>query len=111
MLMHGIELQTAVRYDRHIVYVIFNNSSYGATYFNNKKNIPEMSELPTHEWAKFAESFGAIGLRAASLQALEAGLQNARKHRGVTVIDVLCSKLPETPAYNYKQRVKDAEVL
>src|SRR5260363_55619 len=33
MLMHGIEIQTAARYKRDILYIVFNNSYYGATYF------------------------------------------------------------------------------
>ncbi|MTJ82865.1 MAG: thiamine pyrophosphate-binding protein, partial [Telmatospirillum sp.] len=111
MLMHGMEIQTAARYRRPVIYVVFNNSSYGATYFNNIHNIPEMSALPTHAWAMFARSLGAAGHRVTSLDELEEAVVAARAATGATVIDVLCSKLPETPAHRYKQNVKSSGVL
>lgn len=111
MLMHGMEIQTAVRYRVDIIFIVFNNSYYGATYFNNRNNIDEMSQLPTHDWVKFAEAFGARGKRVFDTDDLKRTLAEARDARGPFVIDLVCSHLPDTPADEYKQRVRRAEVL
>ncbi|AJP60141.1 hypothetical protein UC34_24820 (plasmid) [Pandoraea vervacti] len=111
MLMHGTEIQTAVRYHADIVYIVFNNAYYGATYFNNRNNIAEMSQLPTHDWVKFAEAFGARAKRVSTLHELQKTLDEIRDQPGPFVIDLICSHLPDTPASEYKTRVRHAEVL
>ncbi|WP_081463813.1 thiamine pyrophosphate-dependent enzyme [Candidatus Glomeribacter gigasporarum] len=111
MLMHGIEIQTAARYKRDILYIVFNNSYYGATYFNNKRNIKEMSALPTHNWKKFSESLGLTGWRVNTLDELRSALKNKSEQSGTFLIDMICDHEPETPVSEYKARVVEAGVL
>lgn len=111
MLMHGIEIQTAARYHLDIVYIIFNNGFYGATYFNNIHNIDEMSVLPPHDWVSFAKTFGVAAQRVSTLADLNDVLNAIKRRAGPFVIDLVCSHLPETPAHEYRARMRQAEVL
>ncbi|MGR7464293.1 thiamine pyrophosphate-dependent enzyme [Klebsiella aerogenes] len=38
MLMQGMELATAAKYRQNVLFVVFNNASYAASYFNNIDN-------------------------------------------------------------------------
>src|SRR5260363_157994 len=105
------EIQTAARYKRDILYIVFNNSYYGATYFNNKRNIKEMSALPTHNWKKFSESLGLTGWRVNTLDELRSALKNKSEQSGTFLIDMICDHEPETPVSEYKARVVEAGVL
>ncbi|WP_260639550.1 thiamine pyrophosphate-binding protein [Streptomyces angustmyceticus] len=108
-LMHGMEIQTAVRYRRNIIFAIFDNSSYGATYMNNKNNLPELSVLPVHDWVKFAESMGASGFRATSLDELDTVVQKVKDADGVHVIHVMVDRDAATPAQSYRENLKSFE--
>jgi acetolactate synthase I/II/III large subunit len=106
MPMHGMEIQTALRYRVDISYIVFNNSHYGATCFDNRNNIDEMSQLPTHDWVKFADAFGARGKRVFATDDLQRTLADARDAPGSFLNDLVCSP----PANEYKQRARRAEV-
>ncbi|MFI9254261.1 thiamine pyrophosphate-binding protein [Streptomyces sp. NPDC053069] len=108
-LMNGMEIQTAVRYRRNIIYAVFDNSSYGATYMNNKQNLPELSVLPGHDWAKFAESVGANGYRVTSLDELDTVVQKVKDVDGVHVLHVLVDRDAATPARTYRANLKAFE--
>ncbi|ELS50336.1 thiamine pyrophosphate-binding protein [Streptomyces viridochromogenes] len=108
-LMNGMEIQTAVRYGRDIVYAIFDNSSYGATYMNNKQNLPELSVLPGHDWAKFAEAVGANGFRVNSADELDTVLQKIKDVHGVHVLHILVDRDAATPARTYRANLKAFE--
>lgn len=109
-LMNGMEIQTAVRYRRNIVYAVFDNSSYGATYMNNKQNLPELSVLPVHDWAKFAESVGANGFRVTSLDELDTVVQKIKDVDGVHVLHILVDRDAATPARTYRANLKAFEL-
>ncbi len=105
MLMHGMEIQTAARYNRDILYIVFNNAYYGATYFNNKRNIKEMSALPSHDWRKLAQALGLTAWRVNTLDELSDALKEKKKRHGTFLIDMICSHEAETPASEYKKRI------
>lgn len=108
-LMNGMEIQTAVRYQRAIIFAIFDNSSYGATFMNNRQNLPELSVLPGHDWVKFAESVGANGFRVRSLDELEVVAEKIKDSDGVHVLHILVDRDAATPARSYRDNLKSFE--
>lgn len=91
MLMHGMEIQTAARYEVKILYVILNNSAHGAIHIDAISNgsIPEQfSELPCHSWTGFAASLGVAARRVDRLDDLEDALSEASRLNGPFVLEV-----------------------
>ena len=72
MLMHGIELVSAVRYRLPILFVICENGAYGSQYLRNPST--PMAELPKVDWCAFARSLGIETRHAACLESLHAAL-------------------------------------
>lgn len=105
-LMQGMEIQTAVRYGRNIIFAIFDNASYGATHMNNLQNIPELSALPSHDWVKFAESMGATGFRVTSIGELDTVTQKIKDSEGVHVLHLVVDRDTPTPAGSYRNNLK-----
>ncbi|PTB16820.1 acetolactate synthase I/II/III large subunit [Trinickia symbiotica] len=97
MLMHGVEMQTAARYDIPLVCVVLNNSAYGNPKLRADRISPELGrlhELPTHDWAKFAASLGALGMTVHDASDLEDAFEQALQARTAVVIDVRTENVP-----------------
>jgi acetolactate synthase-1/2/3 large subunit len=97
MLMHGIEMQTAARYGIPLICVVLNNSAYGNPKLRAEKISPAMGrlhELPTHDWAKFAESIGACGVTVHEESALAEAFEHALHAGKAVVIDVRTGNFP-----------------
>jgi acetolactate synthase-1/2/3 large subunit len=65
LLMHGMEIHTAVRYKVPMVITVINNSALGNVYLRALHESPEavrLAEIPTQQWAEFACSLGAAGV-------------------------------------------------
>lgn len=91
MLMHGIEIQTAARYDIPLVCIVMNNCAHGnpklrAGHFSAE--LAQMYTLPQHDWAMFARALGAQGFTATNKTELEDAVQAACISGKTTVIDV-----------------------
>jgi acetolactate synthase-1/2/3 large subunit len=97
MLMHGIEMQTAARYGIPLICVVLNNSAYGNPKLRADRISPELGrlhELPTHDWAKFAESIGARGITVHEESDLADAFKQALDAREAVVIDVRTGNFP-----------------
>lgn len=97
MLMHGIEIQTAARYNIPLICIVMNNSALGnpklrAEAFSS--GLAEMYSLPRHNWAMFAQSLGAQGFTATNETELEEAVKMAYACGSVAVIDVLTDNCP-----------------
>ena len=72
-MFNSSELSTAVKYGINVVTVVFRNDSYG----NVARDLDEMfggayeTDLHNPDFVKFAESFGAVGMRADDPMELE----------------------------------------
>lgn len=89
MLMHGLELATAVRYDVPVIWVINNNGGLGTVYLRSESAAAAaMATSQRIAWASFAKLLGAEGYEAASPEELEQALSIAIRQRKPTVIDV-----------------------
>ena len=89
-MFNAVELATAVQYGINIVTVVFRDDAYGNvardldTYFGGTYG----TELMNPDIVKFAESFGAVGIRAKSPEDLETLLPEALSRNAPVVIDV-----------------------
>ncbi len=87
-MFNAAELSTAVQYGINVITIAFRDDAYG----NVGRDLEEMfdgtyeTDLLNPDLVKFAESFGAVGMRADHPQALES--------RAPVVIDVPCRYLP-----------------
>ena len=64
MHMHGLEVQTAARYELPIVFVVLNNGALGNVWLRAHQSgaLPaELTSIPDHDWAQFARALGAQG--------------------------------------------------
>lgn len=109
MLMHGMEIQTAARYNLPVIYVVVNNSALANVWLraHDEGPIPgELTTLPTHDWAGFARS---LGLQAETVDApgeLAGAFARARDAGSAYLLDVRCGKEFTTPVTPYSEAKK-----
>ena len=95
-LFNASELSTAIQYGINVVTVVFRNDSYG----NVARDLNELfggtygTDLHNPDLVKFAESFGAVGMRAGDPMELETLLPDALGGDAPVVIDVPFGDLP-----------------
>jgi acetolactate synthase I/II/III large subunit len=106
------EMATAVRHRIPLVTVLFNDGAFG-----NVRRIQEerfgrqiANDLANPDFVKFAESFGAMAMRAASPSELGQALRRAFAHRdGPTLIEVPVGALPSPWEFILMGRVRGSE--
>ena len=105
------ELETAARLGRKIIYIIFNNSTFG--WIRGTQRVHEGAELAPSfaaftdfakvDYVKFAESMGLKGKRAESVEDFEKAFKESLKHEGPSFIDVPLlpedKQLPPVPGW------------
>ena len=85
MLMHGLEIQTAARFNVPVIYVVINNAAFGNVWLRASKMGPKPSELtslPDHDWATVARGLGVKSLTVREPQELAPAFQQAL---GITI--------------------------
>jgi acetolactate synthase I/II/III large subunit len=105
ILMHGMELQTAVRYQIPLIVVVINNSALGNVYLRAidqdwPEEAVELVKIPTLHCVELARSFGADGIVVEHPEQLADAFQQAFVSQIPFVVDVRCSKddlLPNNP--------------
>jgi acetolactate synthase-1/2/3 large subunit len=100
MLMHGMEIQTAARFDVPVIWVVINNGALGNVYLRAKKQGPgpaKLTSLPIHDWAGFARSLGADGATVETPDKLASAFNQALEADRPFVVDVRCGKDYTTP--------------
>ncbi|MCU0307452.1 MAG: thiamine pyrophosphate-binding protein [Thermoleophilia bacterium] len=106
MLMHGMEVQTAARYGLRMVVVVLNNSALGNVWFRASAMGPgpeALTVLPTHDWAAFARSLGAQGIRVERPGDLAGAFAAALACEGPCVVDVRVDRAVTTPVAPWKR--------
>ena len=94
-MFNSSELSTAMQYGINVVTVVFRNDSrdlndtFGGTYG---------TDLHNPDFVQFAESFGAVGMRAAGPLELETLIFLALERQAPVVIDVPFGDMPIPPA-------------
>ena len=95
-MFNSSELSTAVQYGINVVTVIFRNDSYG----NVARDLNEIfggtygTDLHNPDFVKFAESFGAVGMRADDPMELETLIPLALEQHRPVLIDVPFGEMP-----------------
>ena len=107
-LMTGNELAAAVQYGAKVRIFVSNNKCYGTIRLHQEKSFPgrvEATTLVNPDFAKWAESFGALGLRIDKPEDADPALAEALAHDGPVVIDVNAS-LEHLSAYTNLSSLK-----
>jgi acetolactate synthase-1/2/3 large subunit len=90
-LMTGSELATAVQYGAAVKTFISNNGSYGTIRMHQElayKRRVHGTDLRNPDFAKWGESFGALGLTVTTIAEADAVVEEALAHAGPVVVDV-----------------------
>ena len=111
MLMQGLELSTAAKHGLNIVFVVFNNRSYSASYFNNKDNLPALTQIPDYNWCLFAESLGVSATCVSTPEALHDCIESIMSAARPHLIEIKCDGRHSTPNSEYSSRLKDHPLL
>ena len=95
-MFNASELSTAVHYGINLVTVVFRNDSYG----NVARDLDEFfggtygTDLVNPDLVQFAESFGAVGMRADDPMDLETMIPAALEQQAPVIIDVPIGHVP-----------------
>ena len=90
------ELSTSVKYGINVVTVVFRNDSYGNVASDLDEAFGGAYEADLHnpDFVRFAESFGAVGMRADDPMELERLIPLALERRSPVIIDVPLEEMP-----------------
>lgn len=88
-MMNSQEIETALRYEVPFVILIWNDSQYGLINWKQKRRYgrPAHIDFNNPDFVKYAEAFGAKGIRINQAEELLPALENALTDKTVTIID------------------------
>lgn len=89
-LFSAQDLETAVRKKLNIVHLIWNDGHYNMVEFQEKMKYQRASgvDFGPVDFVKYAEAFGAKGIRATSIEELEKALEEGFASEGPVIIDI-----------------------
>jgi acetolactate synthase-1/2/3 large subunit len=91
-LMNGQELATAVQYGAAVLFIVFNNGSYGTIRMHQERDYPARvsgTQLKNPDFAALARAYGAHGEAVDATADFAAALQRAQTHIGQTGLPAL----------------------
>ena len=102
-MFNSSELSTAVRYGINVVTVILRNDSYGNVESDLNDTFDGTYETDLHnpDFVRFAESFGAVGMRTEDPLELENLIPRALELEAPVVIDAQLGEMPIPRAHQY----------
>lgn len=98
-LFCGSELATAVQYGINVVSVVFNDGAYGNTNRDQMENFGGReigTALVNPDYAKYAESFGAVGVKLDGVHQLEGAVRDGLADNRPVVIELPMDRLPNS---------------
>ncbi|WP_375331733.1 thiamine pyrophosphate-dependent enzyme [Candidatus Tisiphia endosymbiont of Temnostethus pusillus] len=111
MLMTGLEIQTAAKLGLDITFIVFNNGSYGASYFNNIDNEEYLTNIGHLNWDTVAQGLGLKAFKAVNKEELTSVLHEATLVRGAKLINVICDHKQKAPAKIYVEQLNTHEYM
>ena len=95
-MFNAVELSTAVKYGINVTTVVFRNDAYGnvANDLNEVFDGAYETDLHNPDFVKFAESFGAVGMRANDPMELGTLIPLALERQAPVIIDVPFGDMP-----------------
>jgi acetolactate synthase-1/2/3 large subunit len=112
MLMHGLELHTAARHHVPIVFLVFDNQSYGNIWYRAAQlgcGPERLTDITGIDWAAFARSMGGDGLAVSNPDELPAAFDRALAFPGPFVIAARIDKRYPTPVAPWREAVAEWE--
>lgn len=112
MLMHGMELHTAVRHGVPIKVLVLDNRSYGNIWYRAHEMGagPEgLTDIPHADWLAFARSVGADGERVERPEQLVGALERLRDADGPYLLDARTDKAVDKPTAPWTEAVREWE--
>jgi len=112
MLMHGMEVHTAVREKLPLVIAVMNNRAYGNIYFRATTMGPgpqRLTDIPGIDWVAFARAMGGDGERVDEPEAIAAALGRALDAAGPYLLDLHVDKTCSTPVNAWRERQREWE--
>lgn len=111
MLMN-CEISTAVQYGLPVVWVVLNDSQYGMVEHGMRSAgyQPVETAIPRTDFAEFARSMGADGVRIESEEDLDAALRRAMDAKGPFVVDVVIDPDAAAPVGSRLNNLRDQGV-
>ncbi|MBN06826.1 MAG: thiamine pyrophosphate-binding protein [Rhodospirillaceae bacterium] len=103
------ELSTAIRHGINLVTIVFNNGAFGNVKSNQIEDYGGRLigwDLANPDFVKYAESFGAIGLRATTPEELRTALRKAFSVSRPVVIDVPFEELVDWRPLQHAYRMR-----
>lgn len=100
MLMDGNELATAVQHELDVTVIVVNNGKYGTIRMHQEREYPGRviaTDLRNPDFVRYAEAFGALGLRATTTREFVSAFGRALTHKGVAVVELLTDPAQLTP--------------
>ncbi|HEY0844060.1 MAG TPA: thiamine pyrophosphate-binding protein [Noviherbaspirillum sp.] len=91
-LMNGQELATAVQYKAGVLFIVFNNGTYGTIRMHQERAYPTRvsgTQLQNPDFAAMAKAFGAYGEAVESTDAFAPALERAQAHIAATGLPAL----------------------
>jgi acetolactate synthase-1/2/3 large subunit len=104
MRMNGIEVATAARYQLPVIFVVINNGALGNVWLRAHELGPvpdELTRLPDHDWAGFANALGCRGETVRAPSDLAGAFERALEGAGPCLIDVKADKAFATPVKDW----------
>lgn len=102
------EIETAVRFNLPITFVMLNNAGFGWVIQGERMlGISPESTFAPVDFAAIGQAMGTGGARARTIAQVEDGLRKALDHTGPFVLDVLSSEL-SSPSVDYALLVPEA---
>ena len=108
-MYQATEMATAVKYRLNLVNIVFNNHSYGNVQRAQQEEFGGNvigSDLSNPDFVRFAESFGAPGLRVETTEQLRKALQQAFRETGPVLIEMPSDGMPSPWPYILMPRVR-----
>ncbi|MGE0234831.1 thiamine pyrophosphate-binding protein [Methylocystis sp.] len=108
MRMGGMEIATAARYRLPVTYVVINNAALGNVWLRAHRLGPtpdELTRLPDHDWAGFAQALGSRAETVRSPDDLAGAFERALQGEGPCLIDVKANKAFTTPVKDWAEAI------
>jgi len=108
MRMGGMEIATAARYQLPVIFVVINNAALGNVWLRAHQLGPtpdELTRLPDHDWAGFAQSLGSRAETVRSPGDLAGAFERALQGEGPCLVDVKADKAFTTPVKDWASAI------
>ena len=106
MQMHGMEIQTAARFDLPVIYVVDNNGALGNVWLraHTEGPVPDaLTRTVDHDWAGFARALGVAAETVRTPEELAPAIARARDAGTTYLLDVKTERDAPTPVEPYRQ--------